>query len=481
MHDRVKAPLRILYLEDDPVDAEVLRVTLESEGLPCAVTRVDEEREFRMSIGHGDFDLVLADYTLPDFDGISALRITREARPEIPFIFVSGTLGEERAIEALKTGATDYVLKARLARIVPSVQRALREAQERKTLSRTQEALRRSEAYLAYAQQLSHTGSFGWDVSSGTIYWSRETFRIFGYEYPAEITVRHVLERTHPEDAEMVQQVIARVSRDRIGFDFEHRLLMPDGSIKYLRVVGHRSSNEAGGLEFVGAVTDITEQRRAQEIRVAERTRIARDLHDTLLQSFQGLMLLFQAANNCLPARPLDAKRGLERALERAERAIMEGRDAVQNLRVSTVGDLAQAINAFGEELAAQGSDAGVVSATTFRVLTQGAPQTLPPMVRDEICRIAFEALRNAFRHAQASRIEAELVYGDPVLQVLIRDDGRGIDEAILRSGGRAGHWGLAGIRERATRIGARLEIRCRPSGGTEVELIIPGPLAETF
>src|SRR5262249_55135960 len=149
----------------------------------------------------------------------------------------------------------DYVLKTRLARIVPSVRRALREAQERKTLSRTQEALRRSEAYLAYAQQLSHTGRFGWDVSSGKIYWSRETFRIFGYEYESEITIPHVLARTHPEDTETVRQLIARVSRDGIGFDVEHRLLMPDGSIKYLRVVGHPSSNEAGGLEFVGAVT----------------------------------------------------------------------------------------------------------------------------------------------------------------------------------------------------------------------------------
>jgi DNA-binding NtrC family response regulator len=124
--------------------------------------------------------VILADYTLPHFDGISALKIAQEIRPEVPFIFVSGTLGEEVAIEALKlAGATDYVLKTRLSRIVPSVQRALREAEEKIQRKRAEEALRRNEAYLAEAQRLSHTGSLGWQVASGKIYWSTETYRIF--------------------------------------------------------------------------------------------------------------------------------------------------------------------------------------------------------------------------------------------------------------------------------------------------------------
>src|SRR5262249_30368503 len=251
----------------------------------------------------------------PDFDGLSALQMTLKIQPDVPFIFVSGTLGEERAIDALKIGATDYVLKTGLARIVPSVRRALREAQERRTLRRTENALRRSEAYLAYAQKVSHTGSFGWNVTDGQIYWSRETFRIFEYELGDEITIRHVLERTHPEDRAAVQQQIERLAHERDEFDFEHRLQMRDGSVKHLRVVGHPSTNDAGGLEFAGAVTDITDQKRAEEVRIAERTRIARDLHDTLLQSFQGLVLLFQAAYRSLPSKPEEAKRALERAL----------------------------------------------------------------------------------------------------------------------------------------------------------------------
>ncbi|WP_263367517.1 sigma 54-interacting transcriptional regulator [Edaphobacter bradus] len=261
----MKSPLSILYLEDDPSDAGLVQALLESEGVACCVTRVETQVDFQASLEQGGFDLILGDYTLPSFDGISALKIAVEKRPEVPFIFVSGTLGEEVAIEALKIGATDYILKSRLSRILPSVQRALREGQERAERKSAEEALRRSKAYLAEAQRLSHTGSFGWDVSSGEIYWSQETFRIFGYDPASGITIEKIVQRTHPEDRGAVQQLIERVSREREEFDIEHRLLLPDGSVRYLRVVGHPSRNESGNFEFVGAVTDITERKQAEE------------------------------------------------------------------------------------------------------------------------------------------------------------------------------------------------------------------------
>ncbi|HKV38724.1 MAG TPA: PAS domain-containing protein, partial [Blastocatellia bacterium] len=157
------------------------------------------------------------------------------------------------------------MLKTRLSRLVPSVHRALREALERAERKRAQEAHQRSEAYLAAAQRLSRTGSFGWNLSSGEIYWSEETFRIFEFDPSAKVTINLVFERTHPDDKPGLQQLIDRVSRDRKEFDFEHRLLMPDESVKHLRVVGSPAQTESGGFEFVGAVTDITEHKRAQE------------------------------------------------------------------------------------------------------------------------------------------------------------------------------------------------------------------------
>jgi PAS domain S-box-containing protein len=258
-------PLRILSVEDDPKDTELIQDLLETEGIVCEVTRVDTEAALLASLEQGGIDLVLADYTLPSFDGISALKLTVKARPEVPFIFVSGTLGEEVAIEALKLGATDYVLKTRLSRLVPSVRRALREATERAERKKAEESLRRSETYLAEAQGLSHTGSFGWKPSTGEITWSEETFRIFQYDRATTPTLELILQRVHPEDAALVQQTTDRASRDGKDFHHEYRLLMPDGSVKHVHVVARTLSDESGVMEFVGAVMDVTAAKQVEQ------------------------------------------------------------------------------------------------------------------------------------------------------------------------------------------------------------------------
>ena len=213
------------------------------------------------------------------------------------------------------------------------------------------------------------------------------------------------------------------------------------------------------------------------EERVAERTRIARELHDTLLQSFQGLMLHFQVAHDELPARPAEARKTLENALDHAAQAITEGRDAVQGLRSSTVetNDLARAIGSLGEELEADGTNSNRVE---LFVDVEGTPRDVHPILRDEIYRIAGEALRNAFRHAHAQRIEVTIWYGERQFRLRVRDDGKGIDPEVLDQQGRTGHWGLAGMRERAELIGGQLEIWSQQGSGTQVELNIPTSLA---
>src|SRR6202035_4119968 len=143
--------------------------------------------------------------------------------------------------------------------------RKARDELETKVAERTTE-LQRSEAYLGEAQRLSHTGSFGWDVSSGKLYWSEETFQIFDCDRADQPTEEFVLQRTHPHDRARVQQTIDHAAQERKDLDFEHRLLMPDGSVKYVHVVGHASrEEESGTLEFVGAITDITERKHAEE------------------------------------------------------------------------------------------------------------------------------------------------------------------------------------------------------------------------
>jgi signal transduction histidine kinase len=204
--------------------------------------------------------------------------------------------------------------------------------------------------------------------------------------------------------------------------------------------------------------------------RVSERTRIARELHDTLLQSFQGLMLRLQVVNDLLPAG--EAKEELEQTLSRADQAITEGRNAVHDLRSSTTNtdDLAQAVRALGNELALQGP-------ASFLLKVEGLPRDMYPIVRDELYRIAREALRNAFTHSRAQHIEAEIGYAERLFRLRIRDDGEGIAPEILRHQ-RPGHYGLAGMRERATQIHAKLSIWSRSGAGTEIELAIPGSRA---
>jgi signal transduction histidine kinase len=212
------------------------------------------------------------------------------------------------------------------------------------------------------------------------------------------------------------------------------------------------------------------------EARVSERTRIARELHDTLLQSFQGLMFRFQAARDMLPRRSEEAMQALDGALTRAEQAIAEGRAAIQDLRSEPAGqtDLEHLLKAMGQELASS-QDANRDS-PNFNVTVEGERQSLSPILQDEIYRIGRELLRNAFQHAGASQIESEIRYDDRVFRLRIRDDGKGIDPKLLEEGARPGHRGLPGIRERAKRIGARLDFWSEAGAGTEIQLIVPVP-----
>jgi signal transduction histidine kinase len=205
--------------------------------------------------------------------------------------------------------------------------------------------------------------------------------------------------------------------------------------------------------------------------RLEERERIARELHDTLLQGFQGLMLRIQAVMKTLPEHE-PAHRLMEQVLDRADGVLLEGRQRVRDLRHDDPDgqELPRTLQRYGEELA-QGQS------PKFNLSVLGAPPPLDPIVSNDIARIAREAIANAFQHAQASRIEAELTYNSDRVSLRIRDDGAGIDPRIL-SAGKAGHWGLSGMRERARKIGAQLNIRSRAGDGTEVELTIPAKVA---
>jgi len=210
------------------------------------------------------------------------------------------------------------------------------------------------------------------------------------------------------------------------------------------------------------------------EGRADERLRIARELHDTLLQEFHGVLPQFQAARNICRTRPEAAEQLLDSALDQAGIAIAEGRKAIQNMRSSTeiTSDLAQALGKVAQEFESE-------NCARFRVVVEGSLHDLHPVIRHEVYRISCEAIRNAFQHAGARAIEAEIRYSK-TLRVRIRDDGKGIDSGKAKHAkeGRLGHYGLVGMHERAARIGAKFVIWSALGAGTEIELNIPGSIA---
>jgi signal transduction histidine kinase len=206
------------------------------------------------------------------------------------------------------------------------------------------------------------------------------------------------------------------------------------------------------------------------EERLAERTRIAQELHDTLLQGFVSASMQLHVAVDALPDDSA-ARASLGRVHELMRRVIDEGRNAVRGLRAQSAApqDLEQAFAGVQQEVGA--------GAASYRVIVEGRPRSLKPIIRDEVYRIGREGLVNAFRHSGATHIEIELEYGARELCVLVRDDGRGVDPQVVRVGS-DGHWGITGMRERAQRIGGTLKIRSRADAGTEVELRVPGQVA---
>ena len=264
-------PLRVLHLEDDARDTELVQAALEGEGIQSELTRVEREEDFLAALKRESLDLILADYTLPSFDGLSALRIAQQHLPDVPFIFVSGTLGEDVAIEALKTGATDYVLKTRLARLGPSVNRALREARERANRKRAEEAVRQSEKQLRDLIETIPAMAFVTRPDGSSEFVSRPWIEYSGLS--EEQTAGSGWAVTlHPDD---LKQHLAkwRVSR-ATGQPFENEARHRDahGNYRWLLARAVPLRDEQGNvLKWYGALTDIEDRKRAEALLAGEK------------------------------------------------------------------------------------------------------------------------------------------------------------------------------------------------------------------
>jgi signal transduction histidine kinase len=264
-----------------------------------------------------------------------------------------------------------------------------------------------------------------------------------------------------------------RTARPLSEVAVEPRVHDIDGVIRFAERPYNPPVEEAYVRRSYATATEIESRKQEEErvrqenVRLEERTRIAQELHDTLLQSFLGASVQLAAASLSVPSDSL-VKPWLDRILDLMMQGIEEGRKTLQDLRSSDsrAWDLVLALSGVRQELAVQPD-------VDFRVTVTGRQQPLLPPIQHEIYRIGREALINAFRHSGAKRVELKLQYSDSELCMRIRDDGCGIDPEVLEKG-RDLHWGLGGMRERATRIGGLLKILSSPTAGTEVQLSIP-------
>lgn len=262
-------PLRILILEDCPEDAELELAAIRKTGLVIEPLVVETREELADALANFHPDLVISDHTMPRFDGMSALDMVHASDPDLPFIFVSGTLGDERAVESLKRGATDYVLKDRLTRLGPAVTRALKDGEERTRRRRAESRLRESEERYALAVQGSSGGIWDWDLLSGGVYYSPRWKSMLGYEDPEIGTSpEEWLGRVHPDDALRVRaQFDLHAQAATPDLETEHRLLKKDGQWIWVLCRGKAVRDAAGrATRMAGSITDISDLKRAEEL-----------------------------------------------------------------------------------------------------------------------------------------------------------------------------------------------------------------------
>ncbi|MBD2519170.1 response regulator [Nostoc sp. FACHB-973] len=443
--------LRFLLLEDSLLDAELTQAMLAEGGIDCELVRVESGAEFLTAISTEAFDLILADYALPSFDGISALEIARNQCPEIPFIFVSAVLGEELAIEALKNGATDYVLKQRLGRLVPSVQRALREAKERRDRQLVEESLQKSEARYRRIVDTSYEGIWTIDSQGRTEFVNQRMSQMLGYA-AEEMLGRFIFDFIDVVDGIDTAEKLQWFKKEDSDLK-EGRWRCKDGSYIWTLISARAIFNEQH--EFLGAIamlTDITDRKRTEEERdrLLQREKLARaeaEAANRIKDEFLAVLSheLRSPLNPILGwAKLLQSRKfnetALKKALETIERNaklqaqliedlldvshILQGK---LNLNMASV-DLASTIEAAMEtvRLAAEAKTIHIETMLDSRV-----GKVLGDSAR--LQQIVWNLLSNAVKFtATGGQVNVQLECIDADAQITVSDTGKGIKSDFL-------------------------------------------------
>ena len=484
-------PLQILQLEDDPGDVRHIADLLRDANLSADITVAGSRAEFLTALARGGFDLVLADYQLPGFDGLQALALWRERRPDTPFLFVTGAMGEERAIESLKSGATDYILKENLARLVPAVRRALKEAEESARRLAAEGALRaETERRHILFEQLPDGILVIDPPTARFVEFNTAAHQQLGYsrEEFARLTIHDV--EAKETDAETKARIAGLAMTGWMDFETLHRTRQ--GEIRNVQVTA-RLVNVQGRAVYQAVWRDITEAKQAEaalrlhgeqlralwerleRLREEERTRIAREVHEVLGQLLTVLKMdvsWWERRFHCITDEPL--RRSLEAKVEQTSR--------LADLMIATVQKIARELRpsvldhiGLGAALQFEARQFQERSGIACQVSVPSDTFSLEPERTTGVFRVFQELLTNVARHAQATRVTVALSGMAAEVTLEVRDNGRGIRAEELSN---PQSLGLLGMRERASLLGGRFRLRGEPGAGTVATLTIPAEFA---
>jgi PAS domain S-box-containing protein len=458
-------PLKVLILEAADADEELIAQRLKRSGLAFEARRVETRQDFEREVRQWRPDLVVADCSLPGFDGRSALQMVRQDDPDVPFIFVSGEVREDTALEAVREGATDYVFKDRSARLAPSVRRALEQVEERRKRRQAEEELRRSEE--RYRQLV--------ELMPEVVVVHREGKVVFVNSQGAQLlgsaadslVGKPVLDFVEPSHRAFAQNRLKRLLNGLETGVGELALLREDGAPVYMEAIS-RTIEYQGAPAILSVVRDISEQKRLEkeilEISGREQRRIGRDLHDTVSQNLAGAALLGKALQQKLQKQAPELAGEAQKIVTLMSQAVSQAKALSRGLNpVDLTSD--SLVNALRALAANTREFFGI--ACTFDMNTE---TSWDETTAHHLYHVALEAVNNASKHSGATRIDVSLMTSGDQQTLTIKDNGRGFN---CEEGRLSGGMGLRIMEYRARVIGASLEITSRPDSGTTVVCVL--------
>ena len=257
--------LRILFVEDSEDDTLLLLRELKRGGFDPVYERVDTPADMVLALDKYDWDIVISDYVMPRFSGLDALRLLRERGMDLPFIMVSGKIGEDTAVEAMHAGAHDYIVKANLARFIPAVNRGLSEASLRQKRKQAEDALKKSQVNLATAQRIAHLGSWELDIITNQLFWSDEVYRIFGLPIESNPTYASFLDAVHPADREYVKSSMNAALYENKNYNIDYRIILPNATERIISEQAEVLFDNNRAFQMIGTVQDITDRKLVEE------------------------------------------------------------------------------------------------------------------------------------------------------------------------------------------------------------------------